>query len=169
MVLINDNWERVETLYDISNIIRENFNAELADKLDSLIPEHDDIEHEALEWELNHKEDEICDLENEIDDLENKIDRLQDENDRLAIIEGRVDKAIDLAWEYDSIDGNHDESCIIDQIVKTLIGDIEEYKKWIDELKYTSYKEFGNSNSDTSEQYSSSAFETQIKNMKSAK
>lgn len=83
MVLINDNWQPVESLHDISKIIRENFNAELADELDLLIPEHDDAEYEELQCELNNKEDKIDDLENEIDDLERKIEELESEIDEL--------------------------------------------------------------------------------------
>lgn len=49
MVLINDNWEPVESLHDISKIIREKFSVELADELDSLIPEYTDDEYEDLQ------------------------------------------------------------------------------------------------------------------------
>lgn len=83
MILINDNWELVESLQDISNVIREKFSAELADELDSLIPEHDDAEYEELQCELNNKEDKIDDLENEIDDLERKIEELESKIDEL--------------------------------------------------------------------------------------
>ena len=78
MILINDNWEPVESLHDISKIIREKFSAELADKLDLLIPECTDDEYEDLQWDLDHKEDEIRDLENEIDKLEDEKDRLSE-------------------------------------------------------------------------------------------
>ena len=83
MILINDNWEQVESLYDISKIIRQNFNAELADKLDKLIPENKDEEYEGLQWDYNQKCDKVTDLENEIDDLEKEIERLESKIDEL--------------------------------------------------------------------------------------
>lgn len=55
MVLINDNWEEVRDLEDISKIIREYFNEDLADEMDKLIPEHTDEEYQGLEWELEEK------------------------------------------------------------------------------------------------------------------
>lgn len=42
MVRIEGHWERIETLEDISRIIREYYNHELADELDKLIPEAED-------------------------------------------------------------------------------------------------------------------------------
>lgn len=42
MVRIEGHWERIETLEDISRIIREYYSHELADELDKLIPEVDD-------------------------------------------------------------------------------------------------------------------------------
>lgn len=128
MVLINDNWEPVGSLQDISNVIREKFSVELADELDSLIPEYTDDEYEDLQWDLDHKEDEIRDLENEIDELE-------DENDRLSEIEDRVDKAIDLVWDYGQVDGDHHKMWVIDQMVRILFGDEEKYKEWVDEYE----------------------------------
>ena len=83
MILVNDNWEPVESLQDISKVIREKFSAELADKLDSLIPEYDDDEYKDLQWELNNKEDEIRDLENKIDELEKEIGRLESKIEEL--------------------------------------------------------------------------------------
>lgn len=37
MLLIKDHWESVDSLNDISRVIREYYNPELADKLDKLI------------------------------------------------------------------------------------------------------------------------------------
>lgn len=37
MILINDCWENVETLEDVSRVVREYYNRELADELDELI------------------------------------------------------------------------------------------------------------------------------------
>ncbi len=84
MILVNDNWEQVRDLQDISKIIRENYNRDLADKLDKLIPEHTDEEYEVLQWDFDLKcekisdlEDEISSLESENESLENKIEELK--------------------------------------------------------------------------------------------
>lgn len=66
MILINDNWEMVRDLQDVSNIIREYYNYDLADELDNLIPEHTDEEYYDLE-------DELCCVENEINALEDEL------------------------------------------------------------------------------------------------
>ena len=79
MILVNDNWEQVYDLQDVSKIIRENYNRDLADELDELIPEHTDREYEALQWDYDQKCDKVTDLENEIDDLEKEIERLESE------------------------------------------------------------------------------------------
>lgn len=39
MMKVNGHWERADTLEDISRIIREYYNSELADKMDYLICE----------------------------------------------------------------------------------------------------------------------------------
>ncbi len=84
MILVNDNWEPVHDLQDISKIIRENYNEELADELDKLIPEHTKEEYEGLQYDFDLKcekisdlEDEISSLESENENLENKIDELK--------------------------------------------------------------------------------------------
>ena len=59
MILINDCWENVETLEDVSRIVREYYNRELADELDDLV---------------NAKEFEIEELEKEIEALQDDID-----------------------------------------------------------------------------------------------
>lgn len=81
MILVNDNWEEVRDLQDVSKVIREYFNTDLADELDKLIPEHTDEEYEDLQWDYNQECDKVTDLENEIDDLKekklSKIDELE--------------------------------------------------------------------------------------------
>ena len=84
MILANDNWEQVHDLQDISKIIRENYNENLADELDKLIPEHTNEEYEGLQMDFNLEcekvsdlEDEISNLESENENLENKIDELE--------------------------------------------------------------------------------------------
>jgi hypothetical protein len=42
MMNIDGHWETVETLHDVSRMIREYYNYELADKLDELISEIED-------------------------------------------------------------------------------------------------------------------------------
>jgi len=84
LILVNDNWEQVRDLRDISKMIRENYNEDLADELDKLIPEHSKAEYEGLQYDFDLKcekiselEDEISSLESENGDLENKIDELE--------------------------------------------------------------------------------------------
>ncbi len=84
MILVNDNWEQVRDLQDISKIIRENYNRDLAYELDKLIPEHTDEEYEGLQWDFNLKcekvsdlEDKLSSLESENENLKNKIDELE--------------------------------------------------------------------------------------------
>ena len=58
MILINDNWETINDLHDVSRIVREYYNRELADKMDSLI--------EVLEDKIEYLEDELDDSYSEI-------------------------------------------------------------------------------------------------------
>ena len=83
MILINDNWEQIYDLQDVSKIIRENYNEDLADELDKLIPEHKDSEYEGLQWDYDLKCDKVTDLENEIDDLEKEIERFESKIEEL--------------------------------------------------------------------------------------
>lgn len=53
MILINGNWGKVKTLEDVSRIIRENYNHELAYELDKLIPKHLDDDYYELESKLD--------------------------------------------------------------------------------------------------------------------
>ena len=41
------------------------------------------------------------------------------------------DLALDLAWRYGQIDGSHHKMWVIDQMIRTLCGSEEEYKKWV--------------------------------------
>lgn len=83
MIYINDHWEEVKDLQDVSKVIREYFNEHLADKLDELIPEHTDEEYEDLECDYERKCDKVTDLENEISDLEKENERLEDKIEEL--------------------------------------------------------------------------------------
>ena len=78
MILVNDNWEEVRDLQDVSKIIREYFNTDLSDELDKLIPEHTDEEYEGLMWDYESKCDKVTYLENEISDLEKENERLEE-------------------------------------------------------------------------------------------
>lgn len=85
MILINDNWEQVKDLQDVSNIIRENYNYELADKLDSLISEQSDEKCYRLECELDELymqnsslEDDVAVLESNIDELNKELEELRE-------------------------------------------------------------------------------------------
>lgn len=63
IIRINDNWEYIRDIQDIITIIREYIGDDLANELES--------EYDDLKYELNEKDDKICDLENEIDELKN--------------------------------------------------------------------------------------------------
>lgn len=85
MILINDNWERVDDLQDISNIIREYYNSTLADKLDELLDAYEDDNYweivtklDDAESEISSLEDDLSSKENEIDDLNSEIEELKD-------------------------------------------------------------------------------------------
>lgn len=83
MILVNDNWEQVRDLQDISKIIRENYNEELADELDKLIPEHTEEEYKGLQWDFNLKCENISDLENEVSSLESENENLENKIEEL--------------------------------------------------------------------------------------
>ena len=83
MVLINDNWEEVRDLEDVSKIIREYFNEDLADEMDKMIPEHTDEEYQDLEWQLEEKDGDITSLKDENDTLENQIEVLEEKIEKL--------------------------------------------------------------------------------------
>lgn len=83
MVLINDNWEEVRDLEDVSKIIREYFNEDLAYEMDKMIPEHTDEEYQDLEWQLEEKDGDITSLKDENDTLENHIEILEEKIEKL--------------------------------------------------------------------------------------
>lgn len=84
MILINGNWEDVRNLEDISKIIREYFNEDLADEMDKMIPEHTDKEYQDLEWQLEEKDGDIISLKDENDTLENRIEVLEERIEELS-------------------------------------------------------------------------------------
>lgn len=58
MILINDCWENVATLQDVSKVIREYYNRELANELDNLIDEKE-FEIKGLEIEIDSLQEEL--------------------------------------------------------------------------------------------------------------
>ena len=89
MIYINDTWLPVKNINDVSAIIREYYNKELANQMDQLIPEHTDEEYDGLECELSDNQIVMDDMEDEIFKLNNKIDEL----------EAQLDKANDKIFE----------------------------------------------------------------------
>ena len=79
MILVNDNWEQIYDLQDVSKIIRENYNRDLSDELDKLIYET----HQDFQCELREKEDKISVLENDIIDLELEVQYLRKQVEEL--------------------------------------------------------------------------------------
>ena len=68
MILIDKYWEKVNNLSDVSRIIREYYNPELADELDKMI---ENIELEKIE--NSQASDRIEELEGIIEDIKNLI------------------------------------------------------------------------------------------------
>ena len=96
MILVNDNWEQIYDLQDVSKIIREYYNRDLADELDKLIPEHTDEEYYDLESQLSDKDFEISNLEDEISYKDGLLDEKDEEIENL-------EKKISELEEYKSM------------------------------------------------------------------
>lgn len=63
MIHIEDHWETVDSLQDISRIIREYYNRDLANKMDELIDEYDEEESYSQQvYELENIIERIRDL-----------------------------------------------------------------------------------------------------------
>lgn len=43
----------------------------------------------------------------------------------------RITNALDVAFDYGQIDGAHHRIWVIDQMVRELLGNEENYKKWV--------------------------------------
>ena len=56
MMYIEKHWETIDSLRDISRVLREYYNRELADKLDELIDEQEEF--------INELQNEIINLDN---------------------------------------------------------------------------------------------------------
>lgn len=74
MVFINSHWENVDNLNDVSRIIRESFNTDLADTMDKLLTKMEQ-KSGSLEEELG---DEIDDLHDIIEEQAADIETLED-------------------------------------------------------------------------------------------
>lgn len=61
MVFINSHWENVENLNDVSNIIRDSFNTDLADAMDKLLTKMEQ-KSDSLEEELGDEIDDLHDI-----------------------------------------------------------------------------------------------------------
>ena len=46
-------------------------------------------------------------------------------------MEHRIEKALNIAWQYGTIDGSHHKMWVIDQMVRALRGSEEEYLDWV--------------------------------------
>lgn len=77
LIYINDTCLPVENINDVSTIIREYYNKELADQMDKLFPEHTNEEYDELECELTHNGDVINIMQEEIFQLHYKIEKLE--------------------------------------------------------------------------------------------
>lgn len=77
MVFINGQWEDIENLDDVSRIIRESFNTDLADAMDKLLAEAEQ-KNNNLENDLDELDGEIYDLQDTIEEQETDIEILQD-------------------------------------------------------------------------------------------
>ena len=51
-------------------------------------------------------------------------------------MEEKIQKALDIAFQYGQIDGDHHKAWVIDQMVRVLLGDIGSYAKWIKDYEY---------------------------------
>ena len=70
MMKVNQYWERVETLSDISRVIREHYNSELADKMDELI---DNTNKNVCYRDKQEMEDRIIELESVIEEIQGLV------------------------------------------------------------------------------------------------
>lgn len=44
----------------------------------------------------------------------------------------RIERALGIAWRYGQIDGDHHKMWVIDQMVRALCGNEEEYADWVE-------------------------------------
>lgn len=82
MIMIDDQWENVDTLEDIYKIIQNKLGDEIVYKLNEIIEIMIEESHskriDELEQELYYAESENGDLEDEIYNLKNEINRMRE-------------------------------------------------------------------------------------------
>lgn len=76
-------------MQDVSNIIREYYNSDLANELDRLIPDYSEDEYRDLVNELEEKDGEIESLKDENDMLANHIETLEE---KIEMLEDKEDE-----------------------------------------------------------------------------
>ena len=86
MILINDDiWIQVNDFEDVSNVIREYYNEDLADVLDEIVKKNEVMisdlkeEKEALLQEIDDLSDCIGERENRINEYSIQVEKLEDE------------------------------------------------------------------------------------------
>lgn len=87
MIYVGGDWKVIRELYDVVEIVRENYNDDLADELEKLIPKYTDEEYYELECSAKDLEDENSTLEEELSDKEAEIDR---KDERIEELEKRI-------------------------------------------------------------------------------
>ena len=68
MILINNNWEKADTLQEIAKIIKEQYNHELGETMESLL-ENDSDDLECLKDSLDSAKDAIEELQDQITEM----------------------------------------------------------------------------------------------------
>lgn len=68
MILINNNWEKADTLQDIAKIIKEQYNYELGKTMESLL-ENDSDDLECLKDSLDSAKEAIEILQDQITEI----------------------------------------------------------------------------------------------------
>lgn len=68
MILINNNWEKADTLQDIAKILKEHYNYELGETMELLL-ENDNDDLECLNDSLDSAKDAIEELQNQITEI----------------------------------------------------------------------------------------------------
>ena len=95
MIMIKEQWYDVRDLDDVIKLVREEFNYDLADKIEELV----DSERLDYESEISDLEDEINSINEECDNLKNEIDLYESaclkKDERLEILEDEKDELIE--------------------------------------------------------------------------
>lgn len=61
--------------------------------------------------------------------------RLQQEKQKYKEV---IDKAVDIAWRYGQIDGDHHQKWVTDQMVRALLG--SDYEKFVEDYEEDDYE-----------------------------